>query len=115
MFVEISYSGREKAVFDSRMGAQKFDATPWEPAAARSKVICFANHQEANMDETSLSPEELIAGMNPDEICELLAEMDIETSREQAVALQQMIAQFGSLDAAMDAFSRTGFMNRSAA
>jgi hypothetical protein len=67
------------------------------------------------MDETSLSPEELIAGMNPDEICELLAEMDIETTREQAIALQQMISQFGSLDAAMDAFSQTGFMNRKAA
>jgi hypothetical protein len=85
---------------------------------ARSRAISdswTSQPRNHSMDETQLTPEELIAGMNPDEICELLAEMDIETTRDQALALQEMLSQFGSLEAAMDAFGVNPLPERDAA
>ena len=56
------------------------------------------------MDEANLSSENLIAGMTPEEISELLAEMGMETSVEQAAEIQELIGEFGSLEAAFEAF-----------
>lgn len=58
------------------------------------------------MDEPRLTPEELIRGMTPDEICELLEEMGISVSPAQAVAIQGMINRLGSLDAAFEALGK---------
>ena len=57
------------------------------------------------MDDTNLSPEELIAGMTPAEICELLAEMGMETTPSQAAAIQGMVAELGSIEAAFHALA----------
>lgn len=57
------------------------------------------------MDETNLSPEELIAGMTPDEICELLAEMGMAATPGEAAAIQGMVAELGSIDAAFEALA----------
>ncbi len=54
------------------------------------------------MDDQHLTPEALIAGMTPDEICELLAEMDIDASVDEARLIQQMIREVGSLDEVLD-------------
>lgn len=54
------------------------------------------------MDDQHLTPEELIAGMTPDEICELLAEMEVVSSIDEAKLIQQMIHEVGSLDEVLD-------------
>jgi hypothetical protein len=56
------------------------------------------------MNEQKQTPEELIAGMAPDEICELLEEIGIEVDRDEASSIQRLIADLGSLDAALQAF-----------
>lgn len=58
-----------------------------------------------DMDDTNLSPEELIAGMTPDEICELLAEMGMEVTTSEAAAMQGMVAELGSIEAAFNALA----------
>lgn len=55
------------------------------------------------MDESNLTSENLIAEMTPEEICELLSEMGMETTIEQAAAIQHLIGEVGSLEAAFDA------------
>jgi hypothetical protein len=55
------------------------------------------------MDDSQTTPEELIRGMTPDEICELLEEMGVQVSHAQAVAIQGLINRLGSLEAAFAA------------
>ncbi|WP_164101752.1 hypothetical protein [Candidatus Laterigemmans baculatus] len=55
------------------------------------------------MDESNLSSENLIAEMTPEEICELLAEMGMETTTDQAESLQRLIGELGSLEEAIEA------------
>lgn len=58
---------------------------------------------ESDMDESNLSSENLIAEMTPEEICELLSEMGTETTVDQAAAIQRLIGELGSLEAAFEA------------
>lgn len=58
-----------------------------------------------DMDDINLSPEELIAGMAPEEICELLAEMGMDATVSEAAAIQGMVAEFGSIEAAFEALA----------
>lgn len=60
-----------------------------------------------DMDDTNLSPEEMIAGMTPAEICELLAEMGMETTASEAAAIQELVAELGSIEAAFDALAES--------
>lgn len=53
------------------------------------------------MDEIDQTPEELIRGMSADEICELLEDLEIVVSLEQADAIQQLVEKTGSLEAAL--------------
>jgi hypothetical protein len=61
--------------------------------------------------EDTPSPEELIAGMNPDEICELLEEMGVNATLQQATAIQALVIEFGSLDATLELLSKLGESN----
>ena len=67
------------------------------------------------MDESQLSQEELIVGMTPDEICELLEEIGVVANEEQASAMQRLVAQLGSLEAALDALGGDDTTDRRAA
>ncbi len=67
------------------------------------------------MDEQQLSPEELIRGMEADEICELLEAMGITVTTQQAVSLQGLINRLGSLDAAFTALSEDRHQERDVA
>lgn len=42
-----------------------------------------------------------ISQMRPDEVRELLAELGVDASNEQAEAIQRMVAQLGSLEAVL--------------
>lgn len=63
----------------------------------------FTHWRHVEMDESNLTSESLIAQMTPEEICELLSEMGMETTEEQAAAIQRLIGELGSLEAAFDA------------
>lgn len=67
------------------------------------------------MDEFNQSPEDLIAGMSPDEICELLEEIGIETSSEQAEMIQELIEELGSLEEALEVLANQASEDRKAA
>ncbi len=56
--------------------------------------------------ETSETPEELIAAMTTEELQELLEEMGVDATTEQAAGLQALIAESGSLEAALDALGQ---------
>jgi hypothetical protein len=53
------------------------------------------------MDDFSQNPEELIAGMSTDELQELLAELGIEATDEEAAGIKSLVAEMGSLEAAI--------------
>lgn len=55
------------------------------------------------MDETTQTPEELIANMSTDELQELLGELGFDASDEQAEGIKDLVAQLGSLEAAINA------------
>ncbi len=57
------------------------------------------------MDDTLQTPEELIADMSADELCELLEELGIEASDNQARGIKDLVAQLGSLEMAIDALT----------
>lgn len=67
------------------------------------------------MDEFNQSPEDLIAGMSPDEICELLEEIGIEASSEEAEIIQELIEELGSLEEALEVLARQTGEDRKAA
>jgi len=67
------------------------------------------------MDDSHATPEELIRGMTPDEICELLEEMGIEVNHTQAVAIQGLLNRLGSLEAAFAALDADDQPRRSIA
>lgn len=67
------------------------------------------------MDEFNQSPEELIAGMSPDEICELLEEIGIDASSSEAEMIQELIEELGSLEDALEALAGQGGEERKAA
>lgn len=48
-----------------------------------------------------------ISQMHPDEVRELLAEMGIDASDEQAEVVQRMVTQLGSLEAVLEMIDRT--------
>ncbi len=48
------------------------------------------------------SPENLIAAMSTIELQELLNELGIDASESQAIAIQGLVRQLGSLDAVLD-------------
>jgi 3-methyladenine DNA glycosylase Tag len=54
------------------------------------------------MDEHYQSPEDLIIGMSPDEICELLDEIGIDATCEDAEMIQELVEQLGSLEEALE-------------
>ena len=54
------------------------------------------------MDEHYQSPEDLITGMSPDEICELLDEIGINATCEDAEMIQDLVEQLGSLEEALE-------------
>ena len=56
------------------------------------------------MDDIEYTAEELIQGMSADEICELLEELEIVISLEQANAIQSLVEKTGSLEAALELF-----------
>jgi len=55
------------------------------------------------MDESTPLPEELIAGMSTSELAEVLEDLGIEADETQAAAIQRLVAQLGSLEAAIEA------------
>jgi hypothetical protein len=55
------------------------------------------------MDESTPLPEELIAGMSTSELAEVLEDLGIEADEAQAAAIQRLVAQLGSLEAAIEA------------
>lgn len=55
------------------------------------------------MDESTPLPEELIASMSTSELAEVLEELGIEADELQAAAIQRLVAQLGSLEAAIEA------------
>lgn len=55
------------------------------------------------MDESTPLPEELIAAMSTSELAEVLEELGIEADESQAAAIQRLVAQLGSLEAAIEA------------
>ncbi len=57
------------------------------------------------MDESTQTPEEMIAEMSTDELQELLGELGFETTDEQAAGIKQLVAQLGSLEAAIETLS----------
>ena len=59
------------------------------------------------MDFDDLSPEELIAQLSGDELQELLAEMGVDTSIEQARAIQSLVAEVGCLEQVMQMLTDT--------
>lgn len=67
------------------------------------------------MDEFTQSPEDLIAGMNPDEICELLEEIGIEATSDEAEMIQDLIEELGSLEEALQALASQDGQDRKAA
>ena len=67
------------------------------------------------MDEFTQSPEDLIAGMNPDEICELLEEIGIEATSDEAEMIQDLIEELGSLEEALQALANQDGQDRKAA
>ena len=67
------------------------------------------------MEDRELSAEELIRGMNPDEICELLQDMGINIDERQAVAIQGLINRLGSLQAAFAALGEENRLDEDAA
>lgn len=54
------------------------------------------------MDDPLMSPEELICSMQADEICELLDELGISLTTDQASDLQTLISKLGSVDIALN-------------
>ena len=54
------------------------------------------------MDEHYQSPEDLITGMSPDEICELLDEIGINATCEDAEMIQDLVEQLASLEEALE-------------
>lgn len=59
------------------------------------------------MDYEELSPEELIAQLSGDELQELLLEMGIDTTIEQAMAIQSLVAEVGCLEQVMQMLTDT--------
>lgn len=57
------------------------------------------------MDFEEMSPEELIAQLSGDELQELLLEMGIDTTVEQAMAIKSLVADVGSLEQVMEMLS----------
>lgn len=55
------------------------------------------------MDESTPLPEELIAGMSTSELAEVLEDLGIEADEAQAAVIQRLVAQLGSLEAAIEA------------
>ncbi len=55
------------------------------------------------MDDVTQTPEELIANMSTDELQELLGELGFDATDEQAAGIKDLVAQLGSLEAAMGA------------
>lgn len=55
------------------------------------------------MEESTPLPEELIAGMSTSELAEVLEDLGIEADEAQAAAIQRLVAQLGSLEAAIEA------------
>jgi len=55
------------------------------------------------MDDFAQTPEELIANMNTDELQELLSELGFDATDEQAAGIKDLVAQLGSLEAAINA------------
>ncbi|HBJ33823.1 MAG TPA: hypothetical protein DDZ51_03465 [Planctomycetaceae bacterium] len=55
------------------------------------------------MDDITQTPEELIANMSTDELQELLGELGVDASDDQAAGIKDLVAQLGSLEAAMNA------------
>jgi len=53
------------------------------------------------MDDFSQNPEEMIAGMSTDELQELLAELGIDATDEEAAGIKSLVAEMGSLEAAI--------------
>lgn len=54
------------------------------------------------MDDSHRTPEELIAEMGADELCELLEELGVAATEDQAEGIQQLVARLGSLEAAIE-------------
>ncbi len=55
------------------------------------------------MDDVTQTPEELIANMSTDELQELLGELGFDATDEQATGIKDLVAQLGSLEAAINA------------
>lgn len=66
------------------------------------------------MASNSLTPETLVLGMEPEELQELLQDMGFEPTRQTAAAIQSLIRQLGSLDAAIAALHDDQVQRRAA-
>lgn len=66
------------------------------------------------MDDTMQTPEEMIAQMSTDELQELLAELGFDTTPRQAQGIQQLVAQLGSLEAAIETLADLDQIRRAA-
>ena len=70
--------------------------------------------QNENVSEPHLRAEDLILQMSPDELQELLGEMGFSTTAETIRGIRQLIAELGSLDAAIVALTDEQVMRRAA-
>ena len=66
------------------------------------------------MDDSMQTPEEMIAQMSTDELQELLAELGFDTTAQQAQGIQQLVAQLGSLEAAIETLADLDQIRRAA-
>lgn len=57
------------------------------------------------MDDESLTPEELLLSMTNDELVELLEEMGLTSTFEVADGIRQLVAELGSVEAAVIALT----------
>jgi len=70
----------------------------------RQTKSCLSGSAEepSSKDETMQTPEEMIAEMSTDELQELLGELGVDATEQQAAGVKQLVAQLGSLESAIE-------------
>ncbi|MEM9586279.1 MAG: hypothetical protein AAGA03_03280 [Planctomycetota bacterium] len=66
------------------------------------------------MSDEALTPEELVLRMDADELLELLEELGFSPTTESAHAIQTLVAEMGSLEAAIVALTDDQVSRRAA-
>jgi len=83
-------------------GTERSMQTVW-PLRRPQQVFPLHPPRRRLMDDIAQTPEELIANMSNDELQELLGELGFDATDEQAAGIKDLVAQLGSLEAAIGA------------